>query len=160
MITPIILSKSFVKSKPSRVTKLLLVRFEIFNIDEHPRNQITIETLQKLRSSFKDNGTVTPGNASGINDGAAAVVLMSKKEAETQAFQDFRETLALEVHYLFRVTSSLNWNIFYNMKPTYVLITSRHCIPRKYYGLTAACVLLYHCVTKYRPAKLLIEILS
>jgi acetyl-CoA C-acetyltransferase len=55
---------------------------EIFNIDEHPRNQITIETLQKLRSSFKDNGTVTAGNSSGINDGAAAVLLMSYEEAK------------------------------------------------------------------------------
>jgi len=55
---------------------------EIFNIDEHPRNQITIEILQKLKSSFKDNGTVTAGNSSGINDGAAAVLLMSHEEAQ------------------------------------------------------------------------------
>ena len=50
--------------------------------DEHPRNGMTNERLAKLKPSFKDNGTVTPGNASGINDGAAAVVLMNKKEAE------------------------------------------------------------------------------
>ena len=41
-----------------------------------------IENLEKLKSSFKKDGTVTPGNASGINDGAAAVVLMSQNEAE------------------------------------------------------------------------------
>ena len=53
-----------------------------FKTDEHPRNGMTIERLQKLKPSFKNNGTVTPGNASGINDGAAAVVLMDYKEAK------------------------------------------------------------------------------
>ena len=43
---------------------------------------MTIERLAKLKPSFKNDGTVTPGNASGINDGAAAVVLMSQNEAE------------------------------------------------------------------------------
>ena len=43
---------------------------------------MTIERLKKLKPSFKNNGTVTAGNASGINDGAAAVVLMSQSEAE------------------------------------------------------------------------------
>ena len=43
---------------------------------------MTIERLAKLKPSFKKDGTVTPGNASGINDGAAAVVLMSQNEAE------------------------------------------------------------------------------
>jgi len=52
-----------------------------FYIDEHPREKMTIERLTKLKPSFKSNGTVTPGNASGINDGAAAVVLMSLDEA-------------------------------------------------------------------------------
>jgi len=52
-----------------------------FENDEHPRAGITLEKIKKLRPSFKKNGTVTPGNASGINDGAAAVVLMSEKEA-------------------------------------------------------------------------------
>ena len=53
-----------------------------FEVDEHPRNEITIERLSKLKPSFKNNGTVTAGNASGINDGAAAVVLMNQSEAE------------------------------------------------------------------------------
>jgi len=52
------------------------------NIDEHPRSGMTLERLSKLKPSFKKNGTVTPGNASGINDGAAAVVLMSENEAQ------------------------------------------------------------------------------
>ena len=52
------------------------------NIDEHPRAGMTLEQLTKLKPSFKKDGTVTPGNASGINDGAAAVVLMSNDEAK------------------------------------------------------------------------------
>ena len=54
----------------------------ILKTDEHPRSGITLERLTKLKPSFKSNGTVTPGNASGINDGAAAIVLMSKNEAQ------------------------------------------------------------------------------
>ena len=57
---------------------------EIINddIDEHPRNGITINDLSKLNSVFKEKGTVTPGNSSGINDGAAAVVLTRRELAE------------------------------------------------------------------------------
>ena len=54
----------------------------ILKTDEHPRTGMTLERLTKLKPSFKSNGTVTPGNASGINDGAAAIVLMSKSEAQ------------------------------------------------------------------------------
>jgi len=50
--------------------------------DEHPRANMTLERLAKLKPSFNDSGTVTAGNASGINDGAAAVVLMSYDEAK------------------------------------------------------------------------------
>ena len=49
--------------------------------DEHPRAGTTIEALQKLRPAFAKDGSVTAGNASGINDGAAAMVLMSADEA-------------------------------------------------------------------------------
>jgi len=56
-------------------------------IDEHPRAGMTIERLKKLKPSFKKNGTVTPGNASGINDGAAAVVLMSEDEAKKRSLK-------------------------------------------------------------------------
>ena len=54
----------------------------IFKVDEHPRAGMTIETLTRLDPAFKKNGTVTAGNASGINDGAAAVVLMNQSEAD------------------------------------------------------------------------------
>ena len=57
------------------------------NIDEHPRAGMTLEQLTKLKSSFKKDGTVTPGNASGINDGAAAVVLMSNDEAKKRSLK-------------------------------------------------------------------------
>ncbi|HNQ92844.1 MAG TPA: acetyl-CoA C-acetyltransferase [Alphaproteobacteria bacterium] len=50
--------------------------------DEFPRAGTTVETLAKLRPAFKSDGTVTAGNASGINDGAAALVLMRESEAK------------------------------------------------------------------------------
>ena len=50
--------------------------------DEYPKHGTTLETLTKLRPAFDKNGTVTAGNASGINDGAAALILMTAKEAE------------------------------------------------------------------------------
>ncbi|MBA1338251.1 MAG: acetyl-CoA C-acetyltransferase [Pelagibacterales bacterium] len=53
-----------------------------FSKDEHPREGISLETLKKLKPVFQKNGTVTAGNASGINDGAAAVTLMSNEECE------------------------------------------------------------------------------
>ena len=56
-------------------------------IDEHPRAGITLDQLIKLKPSFKSDGTVTPGNASGINDGASAVVLMSNDEASKRSLK-------------------------------------------------------------------------
>jgi acetyl-CoA C-acetyltransferase len=53
----------------------------VFDTDEYPRAGTTTETLGKLRPAFDKEGTVTAGNASGINDGAAAAVLMSADEA-------------------------------------------------------------------------------
>ncbi len=53
-----------------------------FEIDEHTRSEVTIEKLSKLKPVFKKDGTVTAGNSSGINDGAAAVTLMQMSEAE------------------------------------------------------------------------------
>jgi len=53
-----------------------------FNKDEHPREGINIEGLSRLKPVFQKDGTVTAGNASGINDGAAAVTLMSEEEAK------------------------------------------------------------------------------
>ena len=54
----------------------------VVDVDEYPRHGTTIETLGKLRPAFNKDGTVTAGNASGINDGAAAIVLTSFDEAE------------------------------------------------------------------------------
>ncbi|SFM80047.1 acetyl-CoA C-acetyltransferase [Thermodesulforhabdus norvegica] len=53
----------------------------IFDTDEHPRFGTTLEALSKLPPAFKKEGTVTAGNASGINDGAAVVIVMSEKKA-------------------------------------------------------------------------------
>lgn len=54
----------------------------IFDTDEFPRPGTTVEKLAKLKPAFKKDGTVTAGNASGINDGAAALVIMSEEKAE------------------------------------------------------------------------------
>jgi len=54
----------------------------VFKKDEFPRASTTVETLSKLRPAFKKDGTVTAGNASGINDGAAALVVMSEQRAK------------------------------------------------------------------------------
>ncbi|WP_417829676.1 acetyl-CoA C-acetyltransferase [Thalassospira sp.] len=53
----------------------------VFDADEYPRHGATIEGMAKLRPAFDKEGTVTAGNASGINDGAAALVVMSAAEA-------------------------------------------------------------------------------
>lgn len=54
----------------------------VFDADEYPRHGTTIEAVAKLKPAFSKDGSVTAGNASGINDGAAALVLMSAAEAE------------------------------------------------------------------------------
>ncbi len=58
-----------------------------FYKDEHPRQEINLEALSRLKPVFKKNGTVTAGNASGINDGAAAVTLMSSEEADKRGIK-------------------------------------------------------------------------
>ena len=55
--------------------------------DEYPRKNLKIEDLKKLKTVFKENGTVTPGNASGINDGAAAVILTTLEEAKKKSLK-------------------------------------------------------------------------
>jgi acetyl-CoA C-acetyltransferase len=59
----------------------------VVDTDEFPRFGVTAEALGKLRPAFSKEGTVTAGNASGINDGAAAVVLMTREEAERRGLQ-------------------------------------------------------------------------
>jgi len=71
-----------------------IVPIKEFQIDEHPRNGMTIEKLEKLKPSFKKNGTVTPGNASGINDGAAAAILMEEKEAEKRGIKPLAKIIS------------------------------------------------------------------
>ncbi len=56
----------------------------VFNTDEFPRPKTTAEGLGKLRAAFKKGGSVTAGNASGINDGAAALVVMSEERAKAE----------------------------------------------------------------------------
>ncbi len=59
----------------------------LFDKDEHPRSNLKLEDFKKLKTVFKENGTVTAGNSSGINDGAAATILMSRKEAELRSIK-------------------------------------------------------------------------
>ncbi|MDH2925716.1 acetyl-CoA C-acetyltransferase [Lonepinella koalarum] len=71
-----------VKSKKSSV---------LVSEDEHPRHGSTLEGLAKLRPAFKPDGVVTAGNASGINDGAAALILMSKEKAQSLGLKPLAE---------------------------------------------------------------------
>ena len=59
----------------------------VFDKDEHPRFDSSFEKLQKLRAAFQKDGTVTAGNASGVNDGAAMMVLMSGEKAKELGIQ-------------------------------------------------------------------------
>lgn len=59
----------------------------IFDTDEHIREGVTIESFQKLKPAFKKDGSVTAGNASGINDAGAAVVLMKESEAKKRGLK-------------------------------------------------------------------------
>lgn len=54
----------------------------VIDTDEYPRHGSTVEKMSKLKPAFKKDGTVTAGNASGINDGAAALIVMSKDKAD------------------------------------------------------------------------------
>ena len=59
----------------------------ILDKDEHPRTNLKMSDLEKLKTVFQDNGTVTPGNSSGINDGAAALLLTSLEQAEKKSIK-------------------------------------------------------------------------
>jgi acetyl-CoA C-acetyltransferase len=67
---------------------------KIFDTDEHVRAETTMDSLGKLKPAFKKDGSVTPGNASGINDGAAAVVLMERKLAEKRGLKPMARLVA------------------------------------------------------------------
>jgi len=57
----------------------------VFNVDEHPRATTTLKGLGKLPTPFRDNGTVTAGNASGINDGACAMIVCNEQAANANS---------------------------------------------------------------------------
>ena len=59
----------------------------LFDKDEHPRKDLKISDLEKLKSVFQEDGTVTAGNSSGINDGAAALLLTSLDEAQKRSIK-------------------------------------------------------------------------
>ena len=63
-------------------------------LDEHPRADVTIESLSNLKPAFKKNGTVTAGNSSGINDGAAGVLIMTREEAEKRSLIPFAKIIS------------------------------------------------------------------
>ncbi|TYC63475.1 acetyl-CoA C-acyltransferase [Rhodobacterales bacterium] len=65
-----------------------------FETDEHVRAEISLEDLEKLRAAFRKDGSVTAGNASGINDGAAAVILMSEDAARSKGAKPLARIVA------------------------------------------------------------------
>jgi len=67
----------------------------LFEKDEHPRKDTTLESLSKLRPAFKQGGIVTAGNASGVNDAGAAVVIMSKAKAMELGIKPLLKLLAI-----------------------------------------------------------------
>tara|TARA_S200000501_G_scaffold185387_1_gene174430 strand:- start:28 stop:1203 length:1176 start_codon:yes stop_codon:yes gene_type:complete len=75
--------------KDSFKNELVEINFNgtFLKTDEHPRSNLTLADLQKLDTIFKENGTVTAGNSSGINDGAAALLLLSLEEAEKKSIE-------------------------------------------------------------------------
>lgn len=67
---------------------------KVFDTDEYPRAGATIESLGKLKAAFKQSGSVTAGNSSGINDGAAAFVVMSAEKAQELGIKPLAKILA------------------------------------------------------------------
>ena len=65
--------------------------------DEGPRKGVTVESISRLRPAFKKDGMVTAGNASGINDGAAAIVVMSEEKAKELGVTPMAEWIAGEL---------------------------------------------------------------
>lgn len=70
----------------------------LFDTDEYPRFNTTKESLAKLKPAFKKDGTVTAGNSSGINDGAAAVLLMSEEKAEEKGIKPMATITGYGLH--------------------------------------------------------------
>ncbi len=70
----------------------------VVSVDEHPRPQTTIDDLRKLRPAFKPGGTVTAGNSSGLNDGAAALVLARAAAAKKHGLQPMARIVTTAVY--------------------------------------------------------------
>jgi len=73
--------------------------------DEHPREETSLENLAQLKPAFKEGGTVTPGNASSLNDGAAAILLMTEEKAQALGIKPLAKlkayaTVAVDPHFL------------------------------------------------------------
>jgi acetyl-CoA C-acetyltransferase len=68
----------------------------VFDTDEHPRFNATVEGLSKLRPAFKKDGSVTAGNSSGINDGASAIILASEEAVEKYNLKPIAELIAYD----------------------------------------------------------------
>lgn len=94
-----------------------------FAVDEHPRENMSMESLAQLPPAFKKDGTVTAGNSSGLNDGGAAAVVMSREYADAQGIKPLARILA---------TAS------YGVHPEIMGIGPVYAIPKaiKYAGLT------------------------
>ena len=71
----------------NEIVPIKLKNGKIFDTDEYPKIGTNIEKLSTLKTVFKENGTVTPGNSSGINDGAAALLLTTLEEAEKKSIK-------------------------------------------------------------------------
>jgi len=75
---------------PQRKGKAIL-----FDTDERPRRDTSLEALSRLRPAFKEGGTVTAGNSSGLNDGAALVLIMSEQRAKTLGYQPIARVMSM-----------------------------------------------------------------
>ena len=84
------------KFKDEIVPVILKVKKQetVFEQDEHPKAGSTVEKLGTLRPAFKENGSVTAGNASGLNDGAAAVVLMTEETAKKKNLKPLAQIIS------------------------------------------------------------------
>ena len=86
--------KSFEKNKFKDELTEVNISNSFLEKDEHPRNNLKIEDLKKLHTVFKENGTVTPGNSSGINDGAAALILTTFEEVKKRSLKPLAKIIS------------------------------------------------------------------
>ncbi len=73
------------------------IKDKVFEIDEHIRFGLKLEDLQKLKPVFKKNGTVTAGNSSGLNDGAAVLIIMKRNKAEELGIKPLAKIIGFSV---------------------------------------------------------------